>query len=55
MIAAIQNVRILLAHQKPKYSAAIAVMLLQLKERLQPSFVYPRCLSPNNLLRQEIA
>jgi hypothetical protein len=42
LIAAIQNVRILLAHQTPKYSAAMAMMLAQLKARLQPCFAYCR-------------
>jgi transposase len=42
LIAAIQNVRILLAHQTPKYRAAMAMMLAQLKARLQPCFAYCR-------------
>jgi hypothetical protein len=42
LIAAIQNVRILLADQTPKYSVAMAIMLPQLKARLQPCFAYCR-------------
>ena len=38
LIAAIQNVRILLTHQTPKYSAAMATILPQLKARLRPCF-----------------
>jgi transposase len=40
LIAAIQNVRILLAHQKPRKRVATAMRLLQFKIRLQPSFIY---------------
>jgi transposase len=40
LIAAIQNVRILLAHQKPKYRAAIGILLPQFQARLQPCFTY---------------
>jgi transposase len=38
LIAAIQNVRILLAHPNPKNEAAGAMMLPQLKAKLQPCF-----------------
>jgi len=38
LIAAIQNVRILLAHQNPKPSAAAAVALPASITRLQPGF-----------------
>jgi transposase len=40
LIAAIQNVRILLAHQNPKPSAAAAVALPTSITRLQPGFAY---------------
>ena len=40
LIAAIQNVRILLAHQNPKPSAAAAVALPASITRLQPGFAY---------------
>src|SRR5438067_5466748 len=40
LIAAIQNVRILLAHQNPKPSAAAAVALPASIRRLQPGFAY---------------
>jgi transposase len=40
LIAAIQNVRILLAHQNPKPSAAAAVTLPASITRLQPGFAY---------------
>jgi len=36
LIAAIQNVRILLAHQNPKRSAAAAVLLLSPRSELAP-------------------
>jgi hypothetical protein len=40
LIAAIQNVRILLAHQTPKHSAAAAVMRPEYVTRFQPTFAY---------------
>ncbi len=40
LIAAIQNVRILLAHQNPKNSVAAAFFFPQHVARLQPSFAY---------------
>jgi hypothetical protein len=40
LIGAIQNVRILLAHQNPKPSAAAAVALPASMTRLQPGFAY---------------
>jgi transposase len=40
LIAAIQNVRILLAHQKSRKHVAAAMGLLQYRIRLQPSFIY---------------
>jgi len=39
LIASIQNVRILLTHQTPKYSAVIAMTLAKRVSRLQPCFV----------------
>jgi len=38
LIAAIQNVRILLAHQNPKNSAAVAIMLPSTENKWQPCF-----------------
>jgi hypothetical protein len=48
LIAAIQNVRILLAHQNPKRSAAAALIAPAI---LTGSFMYPlhRCLEPLNI------
>jgi len=40
LIAAIQNVRILLAHKNPKHSAAAAVTVPALATRLQSRFAY---------------
>jgi transposase len=40
LIAAIQNVRILLAHQNPKNSVAAALLLPERVARLQPGFAY---------------
>jgi hypothetical protein len=40
LIAAIQNVRILLAHQNPKNSVAAALFFPQRGARLQPGFAY---------------
>jgi hypothetical protein len=40
LIAAIQNVRILLAHQNPKNSVAAALFFPQRVARLQPDFAY---------------
>src|SRR5213075_1439693 len=40
LIAAIQNVRILLAHQNPKHSAAVALMLPARVNRSQTYFAY---------------
>jgi transposase len=40
LIAAIQNVRILLAHQNPNHSAAVAVTLPAYVTRSQPCFAY---------------
>jgi hypothetical protein len=40
LIAAIQNVRILLAHQNPKQSAAAAILLLSAGPEIMPSQPY---------------